>query len=163
MSILLYRLRKRGGLLLKILIGLVIASLPVLLLLQRIDFVRLGVAPLITFKTYKTLGTRKEKMRRGEVWFKIWAYRNALYVYTDMVFGYTPDRIKRYEWGQVPMKDSELPKTDLMLYRIGVCLSELNQRREAMAICNQFEDNFPDSPYIQAVRKLYQELVARQL
>lgn len=163
MSILLYRLRKRGALLFKILIGLFIASIPGLLLLQRMDFVRLGIAPPVKIKTYSTLETRREKMRRGEIWFKMWAYSNARYVYTDILFGCPPEKIKRYEWGQVPLQNTDQPRADLALYRLCICLSQLNQRVEGIALCDQFESEFSDSSYLDEVRRLRQELVARQL
>ena len=163
MSILLYRLRKHGQVVAKILAALLILSIPLVLLLQRTDFVQLGISPPITFRTYDRLKSRKEKMRRGEVWFKISAYKNALWVYTNILFDEEPRSIKRYDWGRIPLIGAEQPKTDLMLYRLCVCLSELNKRREGINICNQFEDHFPESPYAKKIQDLRKQLVARQL
>jgi len=163
MSILMHRLQKHGRLLGKILAILLAIAIPILLLLQRMDFVRLGFPRPVTFKAYETLQTTKEKARRGEVWFKIWSYNNALWVYTDVLFGESPKKMSRHDWGRMPIKEPELKKVDLMLYRVAVCLSQLNKRREGIHICEQFEARFPDSKYLKDVQKLRKELVARRL
>lgn len=154
---------KRAKRLLKVLIGLVVVIAPILVMLGRMDLIEVGGASVIRLKTYDTLYTRKEKKRRGDVWFKIWAYNSALAVYTDLLFEKDVDTLPRQDYGRLDLLDKEEPDADMMFYRWCVCLSKLNKRKEGLAACSQFDDEFPDSPLRGEIEKLRRDLQARQL
>ncbi|NOZ23894.1 MAG: hypothetical protein GXP25_22685 [Planctomycetes bacterium] len=153
---------KRVKLLLKILIVLAVLALPVVILLKRADMIEFGGPTMVKFKYYNTLN-KEEKLRRAEVWYKVGSYRNTFEIYTELLFGMKPMKVRHFDYGNMPIVDPQLPRVDLIFYRWCICLSKLNKRTEGMSACEQFLIVFPDSKYKNKVEKLQNELRARQL
>ena len=155
---------RRAKIILKIIIILAILAIPFVVLLKRADMIEFGGPMIIKFKPYETLN-QQEKIRRAGVWYKFGSYRNAVEIYTELLFGVKFRELRHSEYGNLPLVDPDMRRVDLMFYRWCMCLSKLNKRRQGMAACSQFLEleQFEKSKCRAQVEKLRKELVGRQL